>query len=95
MSSNDETVSLEAFSMRNMGYRRRGMAAVWVVQLCESIEAVFRVGITVAYGENLIRRGSAVRRHRDGPREVCLVAIMRVRGRVRDLLGMLGIGPCV
>lgn len=70
MGADDEAVPLEAHSMGDMGYGRRGVAAVGVVQLCESIEAVFRVDVATAEREDLVRRGSQVGVDRIWPREV-------------------------
>jgi hypothetical protein len=94
MRGDHKPVSLEAFGMRDMSYWRREMATVWVVQLDEGREPVFRVGITAANGEDVVGCGSAVWRDRDRPREVCLV-VMRAQGRFWYVLGVLGVGPCL
>jgi hypothetical protein len=100
----EQAVALEAHGGGQVGDGRRGMAAVRVVQLCESVEAVFRVGVASPDGEDLVGCGSPAGMDGVGPREVGMVA-MRLRRRLRvrtgagvrvggpvSARGMLGVG---
>ena len=83
----EQAVALQADGVRNVGYR--GVAAVWVVQLDEGVEAVFRIGITAAAVQDLVGRRRLVGMDRVRPGQVGVV-VMRRRRRC-----VLGVGARV
>ena len=79
MGSDEQAVALQAHLGRQMGSGRGGIGAIWVVQLDEGVEAVFRVGLAAFAVEYLVRRRNAVGRHNVGPGQIGGVA-MRMLG---------------
>ena len=57
MGSDQHAVALQADVQRQIGYGRRGMAPVGVVQLDEGIEALLGIRLAPGAFQNLIRRG--------------------------------------
>jgi hypothetical protein len=77
--SDEQAVSLDADRGRKMGYWRRRMVAVGVVQLCECVEAVFRVDLAAAASEYLVRCRRLVGVQRVRPGEIWLGGGTRTR----------------
>lgn len=72
------------------------MATVRVVQLCESIESVFRVNVATAGRQDLVRRWNGVGMGRVRPGEVYVVALrLRVGRGVGGVGGVLSVVSCV
>lgn len=70
VSSDKQTIALNAHSVGQVSDWRGGVAAVWMVEFYERVELVFRIDIAGAAPEDLIRRGSLMGVDGGGPSQI-------------------------
>lgn len=76
VSSDKQTIALNAHSVGQVSDWRGGIAAVWVVEFYKRVELVFRVDIAGAALEDLIRCGSLMRVDGGGPSQIGLLRLL-------------------